>query len=162
MVLFFVEGGLSDEHWEVAVVDALFFEQGVSEGRDLLPDVERRGTQDVAARDVIVLDQLRLGDDLSIPLAEVCFLGELDSSLVHVGSRLDFSGFLLFGLLLRLLLLLRGIRHGWGHFSKVQHFRFMLGQSNDLHHVFLGDGRGRLVSHGVEADELKLLLKAFV
>ena len=34
----------------------------------------------------------------------------------------------------------------------------MLGQRNDLHHVIFSDGRGRLISHRVEAHELKLLL----
>ena len=119
MVLFFVEGGLSDEHWEVAVVDALCLEHGVCIGCDLLPDVERGWTQDVATGDVIVLDQLRLSDDLRVPLAEVVFLGKLDSSLVNIGSGLNFSGFLLLGLLLGLLLLLRSICYGWGHVSKV-------------------------------------------
>jgi len=120
MVFFFVEGGLSDEHWEVAVVDTFFFEQGICKARDLLPDVERGWAQDVASRDVIVLNQLRLGDDLGVPLTEVLFFGVLDSSLINVSSGLYFRGLLLLlGLLLRLLLLLRGICRRWGHLREV-------------------------------------------
>ena len=64
MVLLFFEGSLGDEHWEVAVLNIKFFDLGVEEPLDFLPDVERSWSQDVASRDVIVVNQISLGDDL--------------------------------------------------------------------------------------------------
>ena len=51
---------------------------------DFLPNEEGSRSQNVAPRNIIVVDHLRLFDDLLIPLGEVIFLTILDSQLVGV------------------------------------------------------------------------------
>ena len=58
VVLLRVEHVLSDEEREVRVLDAEVLDLGIEEGLHDLPHGVGPGTEDVAARDVIVADQL--------------------------------------------------------------------------------------------------------
>lgn len=68
---------LRNKDGEVAILDA--------HSSDLLADVVADGVphgvgprpQDVAARHVVVLNHLPLGDHLRVPVRQVCFLGRL-------------------------------------------------------------------------------------
>ena len=64
VILFFVQSCFCDKHWEVDILYANLFEKLISELCNLLPDVERGGTQDVASRDIVIFNQLRLCNDL--------------------------------------------------------------------------------------------------
>ena len=86
MGLFFVESGLSHKHGEVAVLYTVGLELGIGEGCDLLPNEEGCRAQDVATRDVVVFDQLRLRDNLRVPLTEVLFLAIGDSTDIFLVS----------------------------------------------------------------------------
>lgn len=74
MILLAFECGLGDEHGEVGVVHAEGGDGLVEEGLQLTPDEVAPGTQDVAARDVVVLEEFGLRDDLGIPLRGVLIL----------------------------------------------------------------------------------------
>lgn len=58
MSLFFVESIVADKHGEVAILDAHFLNSRVKECRNLFPDVKCGRSQDVAARNVVVLNEL--------------------------------------------------------------------------------------------------------
>ena len=129
VVLFPLEDGLGHKHGEVGVVDAesldvtvepgcerrsergqealergrlqVSSEQEGREGRtlNLLPDAVRPGLEDVAARDVVVVEHLALDEDLLVPVAEDGLLlldrdAELDAGLaLDVGlTRLGRGG----------------------------------------------------------------------
>ena len=64
MRLLLLQGGLRDEHGEVAVLHAQLLDAPVEELLDGLPDGVGPGPQHVAAADVVVLDHLRFGDHL--------------------------------------------------------------------------------------------------
>lgn len=64
--LLLLQGGLRDEHGEVAVLHAQFLDLPVKEVFDHLPDGEGPGPQHVAAAYVVVLNHLGLGDDLGV------------------------------------------------------------------------------------------------
>ena len=64
MGLLSLESSLGDEDWEVAVLDAEFLDFAIEKVLDLFPDEVGRWTENVASRDVVVLNQLSLGDDL--------------------------------------------------------------------------------------------------
>jgi len=84
------------------------FKQTVSKLLDLLPDIEGAGAKDVAARDVVVLNQICFGDYLRVPQAEIGLFWELNTALVDVSRALCFRRLLL--LLFFLLRLLSGDR----------------------------------------------------
>ena len=64
MGLFLLQGGLRDEHWEVAVLHAEFLNLPVKEVFNGLPDGEGPGPQHVAATNIVVLNHLCFSDDL--------------------------------------------------------------------------------------------------
>ena len=64
VVLLLIKRLLSHKHGEVAVLHTDLLEKRVCVGRDLLPDEERVRAQDVAARYVVVFNEVGLGDDL--------------------------------------------------------------------------------------------------
>lgn len=64
MGLFLLEGGLRNEHGEVAVLHTQLLNFPVKELFDRLPDGVGPGPQHIAAADIIVLDHLCFGDDL--------------------------------------------------------------------------------------------------
>ena len=64
VILFFVQSCLCHEHGEIDVLNANLLEKLISELCNLLPDVERGGTQDVASRDIVILNQFGLCNDL--------------------------------------------------------------------------------------------------
>ena len=57
MVFFLLKLVLGNEEREVAVIDSVGLEAAVEEGLDLLPNVEAARPEDVAARDIVVVDQ---------------------------------------------------------------------------------------------------------
>lgn len=71
MILFCLKLFLADKHGEVAVFDSKRGKLGVQEALDLVPNKVGAGPQDVAARNVIVVDKFGLCDDLGVPLTEV-------------------------------------------------------------------------------------------
>ena len=159
VILLFVEGSLRHEHWEVDVLNTMKFKLSVSKLLDLLPDEEGVGAEDVAARDIVVLNQFRLGDHLRVPLAEVLLLRVLDAALVHISG--GFGGGLL--RLLRLLhrLLTLSTFRGWGtlgsrgaprQLSEVDDRGLVSRKLDDLVLVCLGDGDCCRVIHGVVPD----------
>ena len=84
------QGLLADEHREVGVFDPQPLDVSVELLLDLLPDRVGPRAQDVAARDVVVLDQVALGDDLRVPAAEVLFLLDRDAQHVDLGRGFYF------------------------------------------------------------------------
>lgn len=111
MVLFFVEGSFSHKHREVAVLNAEFFYSAVKEFRNLLPNKEGRRSKDVATWNLIILNHVRLCDNLGIPFAEILLLSVFDTELVSVFLFLFLFFWLFFsfgGFLGRCLLLFRG------------------------------------------------------
>jgi len=62
--LLLLKGSVRHEHREVRVFHTELLDLTVEELLDALPDVVGPGAQDVAAAHVVVLDHLRLGDDL--------------------------------------------------------------------------------------------------
>lgn len=178
MVLLLVQRRLGDEHGEVAVLDALFLEERVSEGGDRLPDIEGLRTQNVAARYIVVFNEFGLSDNLCVPHAKVSLLGELNTALIDIFAALRLSRLLLLlGLLavassasftLALLLLLAtlatscGSRLGRNESREVHDLRLVLSELNHLHHILLSDGTGGSVHHRVIADILELFCKALV
>ena len=64
VILFFVQSCFCHEHWEVDILYANLLEKLISEPLNLLPDVVRGGTQDVTSRDIVILDQFRLCNNL--------------------------------------------------------------------------------------------------
>ena len=64
VILFFVQCCLGHKHGEVDILHANLLEKLISKICDLLPDVERGGTQNVAARDIVILNQFGLCDNL--------------------------------------------------------------------------------------------------
>ena len=79
MRFLFLECGEWHKHWEVTVLDAQFLDLGVEEPLDDLPDGVGPGPQDVAAADVVVLDELGLGDDLCVPVGQHLILPRLQA-----------------------------------------------------------------------------------
>lgn len=64
MGLFLLQGGLRDEHGEVAVLHAQFPNLPVKEVFNGLPDGVGPGPQHIAAANIIVLNHLCFSDDL--------------------------------------------------------------------------------------------------
>lgn len=64
MGLFLLQGGLRDEHGEVAVLHAQFLDLPIKEVFDGFPDGVGPGPQHIAAADVVVFNHLGFGDDL--------------------------------------------------------------------------------------------------
>lgn len=64
MGFFLLQGGLRDEHGEVAVLHTHFLNLPVKEVFNGLPDGEGPGPQHIAATNIIVLNHLGLSDDL--------------------------------------------------------------------------------------------------
>lgn len=62
--LLLLQGGLGDEHGEVAVLHTKFLNLPVEEFFNGLPDGERPGPQHIAATDVIVLNHFCFSNDL--------------------------------------------------------------------------------------------------
>lgn len=62
--LFLLQGGLRDEHGEVAVLHTQFPNLSVKEVFNGLPDGVRPGPQHIAAANIIVLNHLCFSDDL--------------------------------------------------------------------------------------------------
>ncbi len=62
--LFFLQGGLGDEHGEVAVLHTQFLNFSVKEVFNGLPDGEGPGPKDITAAYIIVLNHLCFSDDL--------------------------------------------------------------------------------------------------
>jgi hypothetical protein len=58
VVLFFVQGGLSNKHREVAVLNAEFLYSAVKEFRNLLPDEESGWSKDITTRNFVVLNHI--------------------------------------------------------------------------------------------------------
>ena len=58
VVLFFVQSSLGHKHWEVAVLNAEFFNSAVKEFRNLLPDKEGGWSEDITTRNLIVLNHI--------------------------------------------------------------------------------------------------------
>ena len=96
MILLLVQSLLSHKHGEVDILHAYLLEERIAVPLNLLPDVVRGGAQDVATGDVIVFDQVRLGDYLRVPLAKVLFLCKLNASLVSIWSCLGLCASLVF------------------------------------------------------------------
>ena len=65
MVLLAFERATRNEYGKVAVLHAQLSDLGVEKVLDLLPNEVRPRTQDVAARHVVVLDELTFGYHLS-------------------------------------------------------------------------------------------------
>ena len=78
MILLLLECCLRNEHWEVAVLYTELLDFFVEELLDLLPNVIRSWSEDIASRDIIVLNQLCLDDDVGVPLGEVDILLVVD------------------------------------------------------------------------------------
>lgn len=62
--LFLLQGGLRDEHGEVAVLHTQFLNLPVKELFNGLPDGVGPGPQHIAAADIVVLNHLCFSDDL--------------------------------------------------------------------------------------------------
>ena len=67
VVLLTLEHLGGDEHGEVRVLDAELLDVRVEPALDDLPDAVRPWLEDVAARDVVVVDHVRLGENLIPP-----------------------------------------------------------------------------------------------
>ena len=63
-----------------------------------LPDGVGPRTKDIAATDVIVLNHLRLSDDLTVPLTEVLLFGDLQTQSGGKGGGGDYNIFAIFTL----------------------------------------------------------------
>jgi hypothetical protein len=63
----------------------------------LLPNIESWRSQNVASRNVVVLNEFRLGDHLRIPLRKVVLLLILNAQLMRISNLLRFLFFLLGG-----------------------------------------------------------------
>ena len=105
VVLLLLEHAGAHEHREVGVLHANLLDLGVEKLLDLFPHVVGGRAQDVAARHVVVVEQLGLSHDLLVPLRELGLLigGDTDLHLALLGLRLR---------LLRLLRLLGGLLLG--------------------------------------------------
>jgi len=99
VVFLSLQGRLAHKHWEVTVVNSKSSELIVEEVLDLFPNEVSSRSKNIASRDIIVLDELRLGDDLGVPLGEVDLLLVENSELVRVSVSLGLFKFFL-GLLL--------------------------------------------------------------
>ena len=173
VTFFFIQCSLCHKHREIAILNANFFYTHVNKALDLLPDVVREGSKDIATRDVIILNHLRFCNDLRIPFREVIILVIFDSFYVYVVQLFLF--FLLFtpSLFLRLFLLcctsfflrlsflfLLTSRRSCS--SKVHNGRFMLRQFNNFLHVFSADCYSGCVDHRVEANIIEVIPQALV
>ncbi|KAI3476391.1 hypothetical protein L1887_62043 [Cichorium endivia] len=86
VVLLALEHVCGDEHGEVAVLDADLLDLCVEEVLDGLPDKVGPGLEDVAARDVVVVEHVTLAQHLCVPLWEVASLADGDADLLCVGD----------------------------------------------------------------------------
>ena len=84
VTFFFIQCSLCHKHREIAILNANFFYTHVNKALDLLPDVVREGSKDIATRDVIILNHLRFCNDLRIPFREVIILVIFDSFYVCI------------------------------------------------------------------------------
>lgn len=75
MGLLALQRRLGHEHGEVAVLDPELLNLSVEELLDLFPYGEAPWTEDIAPRDVVVLDHLGFGDDLGEPVGVVLAFG---------------------------------------------------------------------------------------
>ena len=87
MILFPLQGSVGDKDGKVAVLHLELLDLRVDEVLDDLPDGEGPGTQDVAARDVVVLHHLGLDERLAVPVREVLSLLGLQPQAGHSGDR---------------------------------------------------------------------------
>lgn len=145
VVLLYLQRLFGNKHGEVGVLDSVCLDELVEEDLNFLPDRVGPGSQNVATRDIVVLDKSRLDDNFLVPSREVSILLGLNS------QKVDF--FLLFGLFLGLLLgslfLLNGLK-------KVETFVFDSVVSEELDDFLVGKFDGRSVIHGVEGPEFRL------
>lgn len=157
VLLFFVEGSFSDEHGEVSVLDTESLESRVHEALNLFPDEVRTGSEDVASRDIVVLNQVRLSDHLLVPLREVLLFRVLNSFVMASFNLFSFSN----GLRLDLLLFSRFLRFGrlWllsssasSHLNEVHNLNLVLTGIDNLLNVFFLEGSGSGVDHRVESN----------
>ena len=172
VAFFFIQCSLCHKHREIAILNANFFYTHVNKALDLLPDVVREGSKDIATRDVIILNHLRFCNDLRIPFREVIILVILDSYLVNI-LQLSLVFFFTFRLFLRLFLLcctsfflrlsfLFLLTNQASCSSKVHNGRFMLRQFNNFLHVFSADCYSGCVDHRVEANIIEVIPQALV
>mmetsp|Transcript_19844 Transcript_19844/g.45749 ORF Transcript_19844/g.45749 Transcript_19844/m.45749 type:complete len:235 (+) Transcript_19844:1440-2144(+) len=151
VLLLCLQLALRDEHGEVAVLHAERLDLAVEEIADRVPDRVRPGPEDVAARDVVELDHLRLDDDLLVPLGEVALLRVLEP--FGVGA-LDLAHHLgLRGRLLRDGLAAAAAAGGGGPISRrrrrateIEYDRVVLEVADELEQIGRREGGGHVVA----------------
>lgn len=155
MVLLFGECSLGNEHWEITVGDAILLEAGIQETLNLLPNEVSEGSQNVTSRDLVVFDQLTLGDDLLIPLGEVLLSGILNAELVSIfaSTTLGLSFLSLLSGLLCFLLFSGSSSNFTDKLAKIDNLSLVVGELDYLLHVCVGDGSGGIVLHGMECND---------
>jgi len=90
MLLFLVQGSLSYKHREVSVLHSKTLKSFVHKVLDLFPDVERSRSKDIATRNFIIFNQVRLSNNLSVPFREVLLFFVLNSIFVSISNLLGF------------------------------------------------------------------------
>jgi hypothetical protein len=68
VIFFFAQSSLGDEHWEIAIRNAILLEAGVKETLNVLPNEVSERSEDIASGDFVILDHFTLGNDLLVPL----------------------------------------------------------------------------------------------
>lgn len=84
MFFLLFKSSLRHKHWEVAILNVKLFNSAIKMSLDLLPNIVGSWSQNVASGDIIIVNHLRLLNDLLIPLGKVNLLTILNSQLVSI------------------------------------------------------------------------------
>lgn len=146
MLLLDFQGFSGDEHWEVRVFHAVGFDELIEEGLDLFPDGVSPWPQNVAARDIVIVDESRLHNHLLIPARKIRVLLSLNAQQVDLLVLLLLLPFFLLSLFFNFL----------GLLEEVQLLEGNLGMGQKLEEILPGELNSGRVVHRMEGPPFKV------
>lgn len=147
MILLDFQRFSGNKHWEVCVFYAVCLDEPIKECLDLFPDGVSPWPQDVAARDIIIVNESRLHNNFLIPTRKIRALFGFNAKQVD---------FLVFLLLLSTLFLLILLFNFLSLLEEVQLLEGNLGMCQKLEEILPGEFNSGRVVHWMEGPPLKI------